>query len=98
MVYRIGGQAMFDRLERSSLRLVRVVYFKVIDKDKVYYLLEKSYLSKYDGRIDVTRITEKEYEKAVLKEEKTVEISYEESRLGIKNWIKELYHGQYQVP
>ena len=78
-------------LERSPLKLVRVIYFKIKVKDKSCYLLEKAYMSKYDGYIDIEKITEKEYEKAVLKEERTEEIRFEDTRLNIKNAIRRLY-------
>lgn len=78
-------------LERSRLKLVRTIYFKVIDEDKIYYLKEKAFVSKYDGYIDVEKITEKEYEKAKLKEEKTEEVNIKDARLNIKNAIRRLY-------
>ncbi|WP_333638172.1 hypothetical protein [Tissierella praeacuta] len=81
----------FDRLERSPLRLVRTIYFKIVDEDKTYFLIEKAFTSKYDGMIKVDKITEKEYKKAVLKKERTEEINIEDARLNIKNSIKELY-------
>lgn len=78
-------------LEKSRLKLVRTIYFKVIDKDKIYYLKEKAFASKHDGYIDIEKITEKEYEKAVLKEERTEEIRFEDTRLNIKNAIRRLH-------
>lgn len=82
---------MFDRLERSPLKLVRIIYFKIIDGDKIYYLIEKSYTSKYDGKINVDKISEEEYEKAILKEERTEELHLEDVRPNIKNAIRRLY-------
>lgn len=81
----------FDRLERSPLRLVRTIYFKIADEDKTYFLIEKAFTSKYDGMIEVDKITEEEYRKAVLKKERTEEINIKDARLNIKNSIKELY-------
>lgn len=78
-------------LERSPLKLVRTIYFKVKVRDKKCYLVEKAFMSKYDGYIDVDKITEEEYEKAVLKEEKTEEVNFEDARLNIKNAIRRLY-------
>ena len=78
-------------LERSPLKLVRTICFKIIDGDKHYYLREKAFASKYDGYIDIDKITKEEYEKAILKEEKTEEINIEDARQGIKNAIRRLY-------
>lgn len=81
---------MIDRLEKSALRLVRTIYVKVVG-DKVYYLKEKCYASKYDGFIDVTRITEEQFKKAVQGEKRIEELEFSGARLNIKNAIRRLY-------
>lgn len=78
-------------LERSQLKLVRTIYFKITDGDKHYYLREKAFASKHDGYIDIDKITKEEYEKAILKEERTEEINIEDARQGVKNAIRRLY-------
>ena len=78
-------------LERSKLKLVRKTHFKILDKNKTYYLIEKAYMSNHDGFIDVGEITEKEYNNAIAMEEVVKEIKYEEARENIKRIAKELH-------
>ncbi len=76
-----------DRLERSKMRLVRRVYMKIDYEDKDYYFLERAYASKYDGMIEVDKITKETFDKAV-KEGKRVEIkAFEDAKRYIQNRV-----------
>lgn len=72
------------------MKLVKTVYFKVITKDKEYFLKEKSYASRCDGEIITEEIIEKTYHNAVAEGKDTKEIKFEDASLGIKNRILKL--------
>lgn len=70
------------------MKLFETIYMKIIDTDKTYYLLYKSYADDFDGRIEVVEIDEKRFigaKEAGLKiEERTIE----KARFGIKRRIE----------
>ena len=41
------------------MKLHEIIYMKITDKDKIYYLLYKSYADNQDGKIEVEEINKK---------------------------------------
>lgn len=75
---------------RSKLNLVRKVYFKIIDKNKEYFLLERAYASECDGYIQVDLIKEETYLKAVERNERTKELEFDDARPNLQHQIKSI--------
>lgn len=75
---------------RSSLKLVRVTYVRVLDGTKIHYLKEKCYASEFDGYIKTEIITKKTYEKAVSEGKRTEEVDIDNARLNIRNTLRKV--------
>lgn len=90
---------IFDRLERSPLKLVRKTYFQVKYKGNTHFLVEKCFASKYDGLIETIEITKQEYLKAFHKGETVKVLDYAildkymkrsvKKAIGIENYKEE---------
>jgi hypothetical protein len=75
------------------MKLFETIYMKIIDKDKIYYLLYKSYADDFDGRIDVEEIDKKRYLKSKEVGLKIEEKEFGNARFGIKRRIE---YGEFE--
>ena len=75
------------QLERSPLKLVRIIYYKVTTMIEEFYIIEKAYASKFDGRIDLIKTTKEKYEIAVELGERTEEVDFEIAKDYIQKYI-----------
>lgn len=79
-----------SRRLKPQMKLVRKVYFKILDRNRVYYLLERAYASKNDGCIYTDLIKEETYLKAIEKKERTEELELDDARPNIKHEIENI--------
>jgi len=75
------------QLERSKLKLVRVIYYRITTATEYFYLIEQAYASKYDGRIDIIDTTEEKFLQAKEIGERTEEVGYIDAKNYIQNKI-----------
>ncbi|MBU5424973.1 hypothetical protein KQI41_01005 [Tissierella pigra] len=71
------------------MKLHETIYMKITDKDKIYYLLYKSYADDQDGSIDVEEINKRKFEFAKESEFKIEEKTFDNARFGIKRRIQQ---------
>lgn len=75
---------------KPNMPLVSKIYFKILDRNRVYYLLERSYASVDDGYIFTDLIEEEEYLRALKKGERTEELEFDDARPNIKYEIENI--------
>ena len=75
------------QLERSPMKLVRSIFYKVTTENKDHYVLEQAYASKFDGRIDLLYLDEYTYELESKLGGRTEEVEFKDAKDYIQKYI-----------
>ena len=75
------------QLERSPMKLVRSIFYKVTTENKDHYVLEQAYASKYDGKIDLFYLDEYTYELEGKLGGRTEEVEFKDAKDYIQKYL-----------